>query len=54
MKHHVLFCMKNSEQIIMNVVCCGRGWGFGGLVDASAYDCYLTMLYIVICYDTTV
>ena len=30
MKHQVLFCLKNNENIFMNVVCCSHDWNFKG------------------------
>ena len=28
LKHQVLFSLKNSEKIFMNVICCSRDWHF--------------------------
>ena len=30
MKYHVLFSLKNNEEIFMNVVCCSCDWQFKG------------------------
>ena len=30
LKHQVLFSLKNTEKIFINVVCCSRDWPFKG------------------------